>query len=189
MSFIDFDALKEQVSVEDAIFLLDLSMKKSGSQWRGECPGCRKGGPRALSITPSRQMFYCFGDTAHGDVIALVAHVKGLPMKQAAQWLLEQSQSPATVPQEPRRVNQTKKLEPLKHLDAHHEAVLAVGFDPAIAETIGIGYCSKGLMAGHVAIPVRDEDGALLGYVGIQEAKLPKDFQPADNVIPLKRKA
>jgi hypothetical protein len=39
---------------------------------------------------------------------------------------------------------------------------------------LGIGYASKGLMKGYVAIPIRLPTGELTGYIGISEAKLPK---------------
>ena len=51
----------------------------------------------------------------------------------------------------------------------------------------GVGYCSRGIMRGCIAIPVQDEDGALVAYAGrrlkasdIKEYgkyKLPKGFR------------
>lgn len=44
-------------------------------------------------------------------------------------------------------------------------------------------------MRGLVAVPIRDEDGVLHGYIGIDEARLPKDFQMPENVVQLRKPA
>jgi hypothetical protein len=41
-------------------------------------------------------------------------------------------------------------------------------------------------MRGNVLIPFRDEEGNLLGYVGLKDSVLPADFTP--NVISLDKK-
>ena len=73
--FIDFQELKKTVLIEDAVPLLGLNLKPSGGQLRGACPACKKGGERALVITPAKQAFYCFGSGQGGDVIGLAAHI------------------------------------------------------------------------------------------------------------------
>ena len=72
-------------------------------------------------------------------------------------------------------------MQPLSYLQADHEAVVAVGFDVEVAKALGIGYSPKGLMRGTVAVPVRDEHGQLMGYIGITEATLPPSF--TSNVV------
>jgi DNA primase len=64
----------------------------------------------------------------------------------------------------------------LSYLEADHPAVEAVGFDLEVAKSLGVGYAGKGIMRGTVAIPIRDEHGQLLGYIGVQEARLPPSF-------------
>ena len=72
----------------------------------------------------------------------------------------------------------------LAYLEPDHEAVLALGFDPVVARKLGIGYSPKGLMRGAVAVPIRDELGNLLGYLGLEDPpRLPPDFQT--NVVSL----
>lgn len=87
MALVDFAALKERVRIEEVLPGLGLSMKQTGAQWRGPCPACQSGGPRALVVTPAKSAFYCFGGRTGGDVIALAAHVRGLSMKAAAEDL------------------------------------------------------------------------------------------------------
>lgn len=186
MPFVDFAELKERVSYSDAIELLGLKMKQAGAQWRGPCPSCGKGGDRALVITEGKG-FFCFGTHKGGDVIALVAHIKDVNVKEAAGFLAKHvgdATVPATVPQEQ---DEGHTLAPLGYLEHDHAAVVAIGFDTEKAKALGIGYAPKGLMRGTVAVPVRDADGVLRGYIGIEDARLPPDFMT--NVVPLRKKA
>lgn len=201
-NFVDFAAVKEAVTFSSAIELLDLKLKQSGNQWRGRCPTCENGGDRALVVTEGRG-FYCWGVKKGGDQIALAAHVLELPAKEAAHELAKRAglitdrnstssgtstsgrvQS-RTVPEG--EGGDSSKLEPLSYLEADHEAVVAIGFDTEKAKALGIGYAPRGMMRGTVAVPIRDENGTLLGYIGIEEAKLPPDF--TTNVVALKRRA
>lgn len=192
MSFIDFAELKARVSIEDAVAYLNIEMKERNGQLRSSCPHCG-GADRTLVVTPSKQAFYCWNSKKGGDCISLVAHALDIPVKEAAAKLWERYctstvPSTSTVPEE-RRSEETQKLQPLSYLEPEHDAVVAVGFDTRIAEELGIGYAGKGLMRGLVAIPIRDDRGKLRGYIGIEEAKLPKDFQPPENVVAFPKRA
>lgn len=55
----------------------------------------------------------------------------------------------------------------LKRLDPAHPYLLEKrGLRPETVEYFGLGYCSKGLMAGRIAIPLHDATGNLVGYAG-----------------------
>lgn len=191
MPFIDFSAVKEAVSFADTISHLDLKLRRTGNQWRGPCPHCESGGDRALVITEGKG-FYCFHAKKGGDQIALAAHVLDVSVKEAAQQLARHAglaeeaptASSRTVPKS--EGGEGSKLSPLSYLEHDHAAVLAIGFDPSVAEALGIGYAPRGIMRGTVAVPVRDEQGILRGYIGIEDAKLPADFQT--NVVPFAKK-
>ncbi len=194
-TFIDFDGIKQSVTIEQVSQMLGLQMKKSNNQLRGPCPACRSGGDRALAITPSKGAFYCFGLGKGGDAIALCAHIKNVPQREAAQLISEHfglndnSSHSSPAPERKQGSNQVVDgLAPLDYLDPHHEAVEAVGFEFEVAVAVGLGYAPKGLMRGTVAIPVRLPDGQLIGYIGVIDAKLPSHWhmQPT-NVVPLKK--
>lgn len=53
----------------------------------------------------------------------------------------------------------------LKTLDAEHPVVLARASKETIAH-FGLGYCSRGLMKGRIAIPLYDASATLIGYAG-----------------------
>lgn len=196
-NFVDFAALKDQVSFAQAIELLDLRLKLAGNQFRGACPVCKNAGDRALVVTPDKG-FFCFGLKKGGDQIALAAHVLDLPAKEAAIELAqraglnhERNSTSGTVPSrtvpKERDGEGTQKLQPLSYLEHDHEAVHAVGFDTEFCKEHGIGYAPRGMMRGTVAIPFRDEDGTLLGYIGLTEATLPADFR--SKVVEFKKRA
>lgn len=196
-NFTDFVALKEAVSFATAIDLLGLKLKLSGNQWRGPCPACIRAGDRALVVTEGRG-FYCWGIKRGGDQIALAQHVLELPAKEAAHELAERAgltrDSTGTSTSTVRRTvpesegEGGSKLSPLSYLEHDSDAVVALGLDPKFCERHGIGYAPRGVVRGSVAIPFRDENGVLLGYLGVQDLTyVPPDF--TTNVVELKKRA
>jgi hypothetical protein len=63
----------------------------------------------------------------------------------------------------------------------------AVRFKPMVL-THPLGYAPKGMMKGYVAIPIRLPTGGLTGYIGVTEAKLPKEFH-LSNVVTFPKKS
>lgn len=187
---IDFSELKGRISIEDVAQVLLPDIKESNGavkQYRASCPQCKAGGDRALAVTPGKG-YYCNADKRGGDQIALVSHVQGVSMRQAAEWLVERfhlaSPAPQTPPpQESKAPPPTVEpeegdgLKPLKNLDAAHEAVKALKMPQEVAVALGAGYCSKGLLRGLVAFPLRTNTGKLVGYVGVKDGKLPEKWE------------
>jgi DNA primase len=184
--FIDFADLKNRVSIAQCVQMLDLRMK-GNDQLRSACPSCRNGGERALAVNISKSSYYCFSDGKGGDQIALVAHIRGVSQREAALEMAEHfriatpKQDEAPKPQ----VIATGGMKPLDYLEHTHDAVQVLGFDPETAEALGIGYASKGLMRGTIAVPIRLEDGTLAGYIGVTDIeKMPTKWQlPVSNVV------
>jgi hypothetical protein len=55
--------------------------------------------------------------------------------------------------------------------------VKALGLTQEVAEALGVGHASKGLMRGFVAVPIRTKTGKLVGYMGVTQAKLPPSWK------------
>lgn len=179
MSYLDFDTIKQEHPIDAVATQLGLKLKPHGAQLRGECFS-GKGGERALVITPAKQAWYSFGINKGGDCIALVGHVMGLSPKEAAEWLQgdaqpEKKKREEPVKEEPR--GEERGFKPLDYLQCDHEAVIALGFDPEFAKAVGLGYAPRGVMRGTIAVPVRNSNGTLLGYIGVTDAKLPSNWQ------------
>src|SRR5882724_584993 len=161
-SFVDFEAVKQTVKIEEAARSLGLNMLKSGVQLRSGCPTCNTGGPRALVVTPAKGLFYCFASQEGGDVIALAQHIRNCEPKDAAMHLAEQfgistrtstgtSTSIArSVPGEhtaPQKTEGSNQRPPTTFDPAAFAAKLdytpeveALGITKAEAETLGIGF-------------------------------------------------
>ena len=83
-AYVDFKQLKDNVSIEQVVAMLNLKPRKSGGQLRGRCPIHNGTTDREFVVTPAKGLFYCFGPCGGGDLIALVAKVKDIPVRQAA---------------------------------------------------------------------------------------------------------
>ena len=171
--FLDFEELKARVTIEDAVKLCNLTMTKKGEQLRAQCPACEGSKERALVVTPAKGVFYCFTAKTGGDQIALVSHLKGLPAKEAARFLS------GTVPEEkPKAEKPSVGFKQLDYLQPEHDAVVALGLDPDVAQALGIGYAPRGVLKDTVAVPVRNRDGSIAGYIGLTDIeKLPPKWE------------
>ena len=168
MSFIDFEAVKADHPIDRVADLLGLQLRMKGQGWRGKCPVCESSGDRNLVVTPDKGVYYCFTAEAGGDQLALIGHVRQCTVKDAAQWLAGDRPHGDTKPKE-KADKPSEGFKPLEYLQAEHPAVEAIGFDPDVAQALGIGFAPRGVLKGTVAVPLRRSDGAIAGYVGLTE--------------------
>lgn len=184
---IDFSALKERITIEQAVAILGLEMKPAGNQLRGMCPECESEDPRTLVVTPSRGLFYCFKGQTGGDLIKLAAHVRNEGIREAAKYLWESTvqNSTVTVSDPPKSPMVPDKLEKVAARLIHdHEAVQILGLSPEMAKSLGIGFIKSGILAGRVLFPLF-KDGQLTGYVGysLDGLKFPPNIVETSNVV------
>jgi DNA primase len=172
-AFVDFAALKQQISISQVVQMLGLKMKQNGAQWRGECPSCRRGGERALAVNTDKQSYFCFSDRKGGDVIALVSHITGKSARDAAQQIATHfrfvgngSQVPDTAPQAPKGRQGFDAQAYLKGLDPASEQLAPLGISPETLQHFGAGYCKTGLNRGRLAFALCDREGNILGFAG-----------------------
>lgn len=181
--YVDFLQIKKSIGIDQAVRMLGLDLKPHGQQLRGRCPIHRGANEREFVVTPAKGLFYCFGGCGGGDLITLVAKVKDINTKDAAnliaeQFGLETAASPGNgsaapkssrrgVPQsQPNSETSVHKLQPLAYLEARHELVQKLGLSAGTAEAFGAGYAPRGIMRGRLAIPIHDTEGNLLAYCG-----------------------
>jgi len=75
--------------------------------------------------------------------------------------------SPPAKPKSPLPVVINEPLDfTLKHLDPKPQYLLNRGFTENTIAHFGLGYCTKGIFAGRVVIPLHDMKGRLIGYAG-----------------------
>ena len=183
---VDFQKVKEAASADVVIRFLNLSLKSQGDTYRGRCPICHSDDPRAFVITARKRLFHCFkckpsaGEKAGGDMLALVARVKGIPVRDAAIELADfcgvalasgENTKPAsdtgsgTVPPSPER----KGFDAEKYaagLDPAHAALESLGVSPETFKAWKAGYSPTGVNRGRLALPVCARDGTVIAYCG-----------------------
>lgn len=188
---IDYAALKAAVSIEQAASMLDMQLTASGNQLRGPCPVCTSNNPRAIVITPSKGVFYCFANGKGGDLIRLAAHVLGVEEKDAAKFLAEQLgtvTSNVTVTSDSTvKVSKERAFDPVVFAEKlqYTDQVKALGYSEEEARNFRVGF-----YRGHVYIPSVYPSGAIAGWSKVVDGKLVRPtawLSDTSNVIQLKK--
>ena len=192
-TWINFKELRDQIRFEQVLLHYGVEVKSRGDQHHGFCPLPNHQGKKnspSFSANLKRGIFQCFGCGAKGNVIDFAVLMEKLnpqdggDVRKAALILQErfrivpakpETKPPPKQPESPKRdleeppskivVNAPLDFE-LKRLDPNHPYLDKRGFSKETIAHFGIGFCSKGLLAGRIAIPVHSADGKLLGYCG-----------------------
>jgi DNA primase len=82
-----FNLIKERVPILDVINEHTI-LKKIGGYWKGQCP-FHSERTASFTVSPHREMFYCFGCQAGGDVISFVSKIENCTQIEAAKQLAE----------------------------------------------------------------------------------------------------
>ena len=88
----------EEVVVEEVRMKNDIvdvisgyvKLQKKGSNYFGLCPFHNEKSP-SFSVSPSKQMYYCFGCGAGGNVITFVMEYENYSFKEALQMLADRA--------------------------------------------------------------------------------------------------
>ena len=122
----DIQRLKDEVSVQRLVESAGVELKKTGKDWAGRCP-FHADDTASLVITPSKNLWHCFGCQTGGGVVDWVMKLKGVSFRHAVELLKDDSALAAG--------SDTRDGEPVKHstvrslpapvaLDADDRAVL-----------------------------------------------------------------
>lgn len=85
-----FSYLKSSISILDVIKEY-ATLKKAGSYWKGSCP-FHSEKTASFTVSPHKEIFYCFGCHSGGDLITFTAKVENCSPLEAAQHLIERYQ-------------------------------------------------------------------------------------------------
>lgn len=191
--WVNFAEMKAAVSMR--LVLKDYGvlekLRRSGwEQYRGCCPIHRGEGRDAFHAHLGKNVFHCFACGAGGNVLDLVAELEQCSAREAALRLQRRygvgGLAPAPRQSEPgegKLVTEKRERNPvlpfsLPGLVADHPYVSGRGLSPETAFRFEIGYhAGPGIMAGRVAIPIRDEHGRLVAYCGRSVAAEPPRYK------------
>ncbi len=135
----------------------------------------------AFHVDTQKNVFNCFSHCGGGNVIDLVARIEDCSFREAAlilyQMYFADSGESDAVPvygagavhenSEP-QLSENKPLTfELKGLNPNHAFLRKEkGLTSETIKTFALGFCTKGLLAGRVAIPIHNKDGQLVAYIG-----------------------
>ena len=192
--WIDFVALKRQVSIRDVLTrygLLEQLREKKPGRLIGACPihGGKNG--TSFNVDTEKNVFNCFSQCGGGNVLDLVMKIEKCEIREAGEKLSDwfgltferhrPTGKPTPTdrpngPQQPAAAHTSERTDaprvnpplerPLRDLNQDHPYLVKRGLTVPTIKTFGIGYCTRGLMRGRIAIPIHDEDGQLVAYAG-----------------------
>jgi DNA primase len=193
--WIDFRALCKSVGIAKVLELYNIQLKVKGDQAQGFCPLPDHNGQKrspSFSVNLVKNCWRCFGCSAQGNLLDLVARLEGLDpfkgkdVRKAALLLQDKLRLTESTPPKKDRghedsragnspsnsrsnlpviVNAPLDFE-LKNLNPEHPYLLGRGFRPETIQQFGLGYCNKGMLKERIAIPIHDPAGMLVGYGG-----------------------
>lgn len=199
--WIDFKALKQSLQFAAVLQHYKVEVKAKGTQHHGFCPLPTHKGKRnsqSFSANLEKGIFQCFGCGAKGNVLDFAVIMEGGSpknsddvQKTALALQKEFGLSPTEKPKAEKKeipkveaktasvlVNAPLDFE-LKTLNFDHPYLRTRGFSDKTIKSFGLGYCSKGYLAGRIAIPLHGQDGRLVGYAGrIVDDSLISDTNP-----------
>jgi DNA primase len=185
--FVGFDALKRSVSMAQVLGrygLLD-RLHRSGDSLSGVCPIHAGHNPMQFRVSLSKNCWICFGDChTGGSIVDFVSRKEGIGIRDAAlliqEWFQVQpggngNHGPnghkppcavsAAAPEPPGGNNRPLGFT-LGPLDQDHPYLYERGLTAETIATFGVGYCSRGMLAGWIAIPIHNAEAKLVAYAG-----------------------
>ncbi|MBX9830801.1 DNA primase [Candidatus Babeliales bacterium] len=91
-----FNFIKNSLPIIDVVGDY-VQLRPAGSYWKGSCP-FHSETDASFTVSPAKQIFYCFGCQATGDVIAFMARLENISQFEAAKYLVDRHK--ITIPAE-----------------------------------------------------------------------------------------
>jgi DNA primase len=179
--WVDFRLIKETVSMKDLLDRYSIDwLKTSGEELRGKCPIHKGDGDRSFHVNLTKNAFNCFSCKARGNVLDFVAAMEASTVREAAikirDWFAVgeegalQKAITKSAPVVAKATEETIINPPLSfqlRIDHLHAYGINRGLTKETIEFFGAGFClSKGTFAGRYVVPLHNEVGELVGYLG-----------------------
>lgn len=104
-----FNFIKRSVRILDVVNEYTTLKKSGGLYWKSPCPFHQEKTP-SFTVSPEKEIFYCFGCHETGDVISFVAKIEKMSQFEAAQYLIEKYniQIPDSIKSSVRQAQETR---------------------------------------------------------------------------------
>jgi DNA primase catalytic core len=119
----ELERLKAEVSVERLVESAGIELKPAGKDLLGRCP-FHEDREASLIITPSKNLWHCFGCQIGGGPVDWMMKMKGVSFRHAVELLRE-----GTLELPPARHGRIRVLSAPVSLDADDQALLAQAID------------------------------------------------------------
>jgi DNA primase len=179
--WVDYKEIKEKISLRmvlDKYQVFD-SLKLSGLNYVGCCPIHQGSNTRQFSANLERNIWQCFGDCqAGGNIIDFVAKMENTTIRQAALllkgwFIVGDNKAPSPAVRTGKKFAIKDKAAAslplsfeLKNLQTAHPFFDEKRIKPETIQHFGLGFCTRGLMKGRIAIPLHNCQSELMGYCG-----------------------
>lgn len=219
---VDFKAIKAVLSMEQLLNHYDLTkkFKRSGDSLTGPCPIHKGSNSTQFRVSLSKNLWNCFSECKHGgNALDFIAEMEGISVHAAALKAIEwfninaegDSESEEAASEDkpaPRRSTPPPAKEPepdkpnvplkfrLEKLEREHPYLVERGLSLETIIEFGVGFCTKGMMKDHIAVPIHNVAGEVVAYAGrwpgeppedTPKYKLPKGFAKSQEVFNLDR--
>ncbi len=149
------EEIKSRVDIVDFISSY-VHLKKAGQNWKGVCPFHSEKTP-SFMVSPSKQIFHCFGCSAGGDVITFASKYENITFNEALTLLAKKAGIPLDQGKQASRAyeKQERIRDALRHAaefyarklqdsDTARDYVKRRGVSVSSLEQFGIGYAPQG---------------------------------------------
>jgi DNA primase len=220
---VDFKAVKAAITMEQLLehYGLMHKFKRGNDSLSGPCPIHKGTNPTQFRVSISKNCWNCFSECHHGgNVLDFISKMEDVSIHAAALKAIEwfnldlenmaagedeaEEKPPRELPARPLprpvETEPTKPNPPLKFrldkLERDHPYLLERGLSLETVVDFGLGFCTKGIMQGHIAIPIHNVKGELVAYCGrwpgeppedTQKYKLPVGYQKSQDIFNLDR--
>lgn len=190
-NWVNFQEVRKRVPIEAVLlqyYRLD-NLKRDGTKLSGPCPVHNGNNPRSFSVDTTRDLWHCFTKCqGGGNQLDLVAKKEDISIREAALKLqaffcnsnaeklpatqaeandnkLSATRPKASKPEEDHAENPPLTIK-LDLKPDHPHLIQDRGLKVETIRQFGIGYCSRGILRGTIAIPIHDEEDTLVAYAG-----------------------
>jgi DNA primase len=223
-TWVDFKAIREAASFEAILERYGIDGKREGRELLIRCPFHDDAKP-SCRVNLEKKVFHCFACDAKGNALDFVALKEAVPVKRAAELVAEwfnlgeavkaapkgrvsSKKGKETTSEEEKKVSKASTTSPVSapaenkpltfvlQLDPDHPYLKEREVSPDVAKTFELGYCSRGVMRGRIAIPIHDAEGRVVAYIGRwpgeppegeERYKLPQGFHKSEVLFNLHR--
>jgi DNA primase len=219
--FVDFKAIKSALTMERVLAHYGLleKFKRSNDTLTGPCPIHKGKNPTQFRVSLTKNLFNCFSECKNGgNPLDFIARMEDVDVHSAALKAIEWFNLDVDTGKDeendeierPKGNSEKAKSKPapdsnqpnkplafrLEKLQRDHPYLAERGLTLETVIDFGIGFCAKGVMGNHIAIPIHNPKDEVVAYAGrfpgeppeeTPKYKLPQGFRKSQELYNIDR--